>query len=244
PARSPRTVSAPMSASLAAARRSPPSSPPPAPRSCSTGRCGWSRWRSPPPCREPGRTGARSRAVPGRAAPGATTGAGDRLSREAVAPEAVALPRACCLSLLRSKAPMAETRLPRPVVLCILDGWGVSDRREDNAIAQARTPNWDGFMRDCPHALIDASELHVGLPEGQMGNSEVGHMNIGAGRVVLQDLPRIDAALRSGALESNPRLREFIERLRASGGTCHLMGLMSPGGVHSHQDHIAALARI
>src|SRR5262249_36393915 len=96
----------------------------------------------------------------------------------------------------------------------------------------------------CPHALIDASELHVGLPPGQMGNSEVGHMNIGAGRVVMQDLPRIDAAVKAGDLSRNPRLQGLVAKLKASGGTCHLMGLLSPGGVHSHQDHIAALARI
>jgi 2,3-bisphosphoglycerate-independent phosphoglycerate mutase len=139
---------------------------------------------------------------------------------------------------------MSPAKPPRPVVLCILDGWGHRDDSRQNAIAQAKTPVWDGFMRDCPHALIDASELHVGLPRGQMGNSEVGHMNIGAGRVVMQDLPRIDAALASGELARNPRLGAFIARLKASGGTCHLMGLLSPGGVHSHQRHVAALARI
>jgi 2,3-bisphosphoglycerate-independent phosphoglycerate mutase len=99
-------------------------------------------------------------------------------------------------------------------------------------------------MRDCPHGLIDASELHVGLPQGQMGNSEVGHMNIGAGRVVMQDLPRIDTAVAQGEIKANPAMTGFIAKLKASGGTCHLMGLMSPGGVHSHQHHIAALARI
>ena len=93
-------------------------------------------------------------------------------------------------------------------------------------------------MRDCPHGLIDASELHVGLPPGQMGNSEVGHMNIGAGRVVMQDLPRIDPAIAHGELKANPALTAFIGKLKASGGTCHLMGLLSPGGVHSHQDHM------
>ncbi|HEY7687427.1 MAG TPA: 2,3-bisphosphoglycerate-independent phosphoglycerate mutase, partial [Dongiaceae bacterium] len=108
----------------------------------------------------------------------------------------------------------------------------------------AHTPVWDGFMRDCPHGRIDASELHVGLPEGQMGNSEVGHMNIGAGRVVMHDLPRIDAAVAQGEIKANPAMTAFIAKLKASGGVCHLMGLMSPGGVHSHQDHIAALARI
>src|SRR5262249_29910196 len=85
---------------------------------------------------------------------------------------------------------------------------------------------------------------HVGLPSGQMGNSEVGHMNIGAGRVVMQDLPRIDKAITSGELARNPRLLDFIAKLQASRGTCHLMGLMSPGGVHSHQAHIATLAKI
>jgi 2,3-bisphosphoglycerate-independent phosphoglycerate mutase len=139
---------------------------------------------------------------------------------------------------------MTRQKRPRPVVLCILDGWGESSSDDHNAIQLANTPVWDGFMRDCPHASIDASELHVGLPEGQMGNSEVGHMNIGAGRVVMQDLPRIDTALASGELARNPRLLVFVDKLRASGGTCHLLGLMSPGGVHSHQNHIAALARI
>jgi 2,3-bisphosphoglycerate-independent phosphoglycerate mutase len=139
---------------------------------------------------------------------------------------------------------MPRNNRPRPVVLCILDGWGESASSDHNAIRLADTPAWDGFMRDCPHALIDASELHVGLPAGQMGNSEVGHMNIGAGRVVMQDLPRIDAAVKADDLARNPRLRDFVAKLKVSGGTCHLMGLLSPGGVHSHQDHIAALARI
>ena len=99
-------------------------------------------------------------------------------------------------------------------------------------------------MARSPHALLQASELFVGLPKGQMGNSEVGHMNLGAGRVVLQDLPRIDHAIADGNLAKNPNLVEFIAALKASGGTAHLMGLMSPGGVHSHQDHMAALARV
>ena len=130
----------------------------------------------------------------------------------------------------------------RPVVLCILDGWGHRESCEDNAICQARTPVLDGLMARCPHALIDASELSVGLPSGQMGNSEVGHMNLGAGRVVLQDLPRIDQAIAEGALASNPVLQELTAALKATGGTAHIMGLLSPGGVHSHQDHMAALA--
>ena len=137
-----------------------------------------------------------------------------------------------------------SAKRPRPVILCILDGWGERHDQDHNAIQLAHTPVWDGFMRDCPHGLIDASELHVGLPQGQMGNSEVGHMNIGAGRVVMQDLPRIDTAVARGEIKTNPAMTAFIGKRKASGGTCHLMGLMSPGGVHSHQDHIAALARI
>jgi 2,3-bisphosphoglycerate-independent phosphoglycerate mutase len=133
---------------------------------------------------------------------------------------------------------------PKPVVLCILDGWGHAAPGACNAVSLAKAPTWRRWMAETPHALIDASELHVGLPEGQMGNSEVGHMNIGAGRVVMQDLPRIDAAVRSGTLARIPALTDFIARLKASGGRSHLMGLLSPGGVHSHQAHLAALARI
>lgn len=133
---------------------------------------------------------------------------------------------------------------PKPVILCILDGWGHREERADNAVDQAQTPNWHALTRDCPHSLIDASELHVGLPHGQMGNSEVGHMNLGAGRVVMQELPRIDQAIAKGELAHNPALTNFIAKLKTSGGTCHLMGLLSPGGVHSHQNHIIALAKI
>jgi len=139
---------------------------------------------------------------------------------------------------------MGESPKLRPVVLCILDGWGERDETDDNAIAAAATPVWDRLKATCPHARLDASGGEVGLPAGQMGNSEVGHMNIGAGRVVMQDLPRIDAAVADGSLATLPGLRDFIGALTKSGGTAHLMGLMSPGGVHSHQDHIAALANI
>lgn len=134
----------------------------------------------------------------------------------------------------------ASTR-PRPTVLCILDGWGDREDADNNAIAQADTPVWDRLVRQGPKAQLDASEGFVGLPSGQMGNSEVGHMNLGAGRVVLQDLPRIDKAIEDGSLEANPALARFIAALKKSGGTAHIMGLMSPGGVHAHQDHIAAL---
>lgn len=132
---------------------------------------------------------------------------------------------------------------PRPAVLCVLDGWGHREARDNNAIALADTPTWDRFMATCPHALLDASAQEVGLPEGQMGNSEVGHMNLGAGRIVMQDLPRIDAAIADGSLQENTALKAFIATLRNSGGRAHLMGLLSPGGVHSHQKHLVVLAR-
>ncbi|MBW7852550.1 MAG: 2,3-bisphosphoglycerate-independent phosphoglycerate mutase [Rhodospirillales bacterium] len=138
--------------------------------------------------------------------------------------------------------PLGASR-PRPVILCVLDGWGRRAEREDNAIALADTPVWDRMLRDYPHAMVETSGLAVGLPEGQMGNSEVGHMNLGAGRVVMQDLPRIDAAIADGSLARNPALLAAISAVKQSGGACHLMGLLSPGGVHSHQDQMVALAR-
>ncbi len=133
---------------------------------------------------------------------------------------------------------------PRPVVLCILDGFGWREARDNNAVAQAHKPNFDALWASCPHGFLDASEEHVGLPAGQMGNSEVGHMNLGAGRVVFQDLPMIDRAIARGELAQNTELLAFIAKLKQSGGTCHLLGLTSPGGVHAHQNHILALARI
>ena len=129
----------------------------------------------------------------------------------------------------------------RPVMLVVLDGWGWREERADNAVAQAKTPTFDKLWAR-PHAFLDTSGRDVGLPNGQMGNSEVGHLNIGAGRVVMQDLPRISEAIESGGLARIPELLEFIEKLRASKGACHLLGLISPGGVHSHQDHAAAVA--
>ncbi len=139
--------------------------------------------------------------------------------------------------------PSADRR-PRPAVLCILDGWGHRVERENNAFLLARTPNLDRLFAAEPHALLDTSGKAVGLPDGQMGNSEVGHMNLGGGRVLVQDLPRIDVAIENGSLASNPLLRDGIARVKASGGAFHVMGLLSPGGVHSHQDHLVALARI
>lgn len=137
-----------------------------------------------------------------------------------------------------------KTTIKKPVVLCILDGWGHSDDVENNAIKQANTPTYDRLWNTCSRAALATSGLAVGLPDGQMGNSEVGHMNLGGGRVILQDLPRIDAAIKDGSLASNPVLQTFIDKLKQSGGAAHMMGLLSPGGVHSHQGHIAALANI
>jgi 2,3-bisphosphoglycerate-independent phosphoglycerate mutase len=129
----------------------------------------------------------------------------------------------------------------RPVVLCILDGWGLRAEREANAVALADTPVFDRLIATCPHATLVTSGEDVGLPEGQMGNSEVGHLNIGAGRVVWMDLPRIDHEIATGAFFGNPALVAFAERLKASGGVAHVMGLLSPGGVHAHQRHVAAV---
>src|SRR5271167_3723284 len=131
-----------------------------------------------------------------------------------------------------------------PLVLCILDGWGERVDTRDNAIESAHLPVWHRLMARWPHARLEASEHYVGLPDGQMGNSEVGHTNLGAGRLVMQDLPRIDVAIASGELARTPALRDFIGKLKESRGTAHLMGLLSPGGVHSHQHQIASLARI
>jgi len=133
---------------------------------------------------------------------------------------------------------------PKPVVLCILDGWGLSDAREANAPALADTPNFDHLMASCPHATLVTHGLDVGLPEGQMGNSEVGHMNIGAGRVVETGLRRIDKAIETGSFATLPGMSRLVEKLRQSGGTAHLLGVVSDGGVHSHIAHMIAAARV
>ena len=134
--------------------------------------------------------------------------------------------------------------MARPVVLCILDGWGERADSAANAVALANTPNFDRIKASCPFSTLAAHGPAVGLPEGQMGNSEVGHTNIGAGRVVWMDLPRIDNAIEDGSFAANPQLGAFIAALQASGGTAHLAGLASPGGVHAHQRHIAATAQV
>jgi 2,3-bisphosphoglycerate-independent phosphoglycerate mutase len=132
----------------------------------------------------------------------------------------------------------------KTILLCILDGWGCAAPAADNAIDLAHTPHWDALLARAPHSRLATSGLAVGLPEGQMGNSEVGHMNIGCGRVVMQDLPRIDAAIADGSIESSVALQGLIAYLQKTGGACHLMGLLSDGGVHAHQSHLFALAAI
>lgn len=132
---------------------------------------------------------------------------------------------------------------PKPVVLCILDGWGWRAAREANAVALAETPNWDSLLARQAPAMLACSGPDVGLPAGQMGNSEVGHTNIGAGRVVWMDLPRIDRAVADGSFARNPALLAFAAKVKAAGGRAHLLGLASPGGVHAHQRHIAAAAK-
>ncbi|HEY4265822.1 MAG TPA: 2,3-bisphosphoglycerate-independent phosphoglycerate mutase [Micropepsaceae bacterium] len=142
-----------------------------------------------------------------------------------------------------SSSPPGNNR-QRPAVLCVLDGWGWRPNGADNAIALARPANFERMMRECPYALLATSGRAVGLPEGQMGNSEVGHTNIGAGRLVMQDLVRIQDAVADGSLAKRPDLQALIDAAKRATATVHLMGLMSPGGVHSHQDHMAALTRI
>src|SRR5574340_379180 len=128
-----------------------------------------------------------------------------------------------------------------PVLLLILDGFGYREETDFNAILAARKPNWDALWRDYPHTLIDASEKHVGLPSGQMGNSEVGHLNIGAGRVVYQDLSRVDVAIEDGSFYTNPALSAAVAQAKQNDSTLHVLGLLSTGGVHSHESHILAM---
>ncbi len=128
-----------------------------------------------------------------------------------------------------------------PVLLLILDGFGYREDADFNAILAARKPNWDGLWHDYPHTLIEASEKHVGLPSGQMGNSEVGHLNIGAGRTVYQDLSRVDVAIEDGSFYTNPALSRAVALAKQNNSTLHIMGLLSPGGVHSHESHIYAM---
>src|SRR6202789_2767705 len=134
--------------------------------------------------------------------------------------------------------------MPKPIVLTILDGWGYRPETHGNAIAQARKPIYDKLLRDYPSTLLRASEQFVGLPDGQMGNSEVGHLNLGAGRIVRMDMTRIDTAILDGSLYTDPTLTRAYELAAQKGRALHLIGLLSDGGVHSHQRHLDALIRM
>ncbi len=134
--------------------------------------------------------------------------------------------------------------MKQPLLLMILDGWGINPDADHNAVAQATTPNLDRLLAEYPHVQIRTSGMAVGLPDGQMGNSEVGHLNIGAGRVVYQDLTRIGKAIDDGDFFSNPVLLECIAKTKAAGGRLHLAGLLSDGGVHSHNSHLSALLEL
>jgi 2,3-bisphosphoglycerate-independent phosphoglycerate mutase len=132
----------------------------------------------------------------------------------------------------------------KTTVLVILDGWGHREETQDNAIANGDTPVWDRLWRESPHTLVSGSGLDVGLPAGQMGNSEVGHMSLGSGRVIYQNITRIDQAITDGTFEQNPVFTGAIDKAIAAGGAVHLFGLLSPGGVHSHEDQIFAAVKM
>src|ERR1700690_4290667 len=137
---------------------------------------------------------------------------------------------------------MAMAKRPKPIVLTVLDGWGYSPAIEGNAIALARKPTYDSLLKQYPNTLIQTSGPAVGLPDGQMGNSEVGHLNIGAGRIVQMDITRVDQLIASGEFFRQPLLLEAMERAR--GRQLHLIGLVSDGGVHSHIEHLFQLLRM
>jgi 2,3-bisphosphoglycerate-independent phosphoglycerate mutase len=134
--------------------------------------------------------------------------------------------------------------MPKPIILTILDGWGYRAETHGNAIAQARKPTYDALLRDYPNTLLKASEHFVGLPDGQMGNSEVGHLNLGAGRIVRMDMTRIDTAIMDGTFYTDPTLLRACELALQKGRSLHLIGLVSDGGVHSHSRHLYALLRL
>ena len=139
---------------------------------------------------------------------------------------------------------MSSDTRRKPLLLMILDGWGYREETEYNAIRLGNTPCWDEMWRTDPHVLIETSGEYVGLLDGQMGNSEVGHMNIGAGRVVFQDFTRIAQAIRDGSFQNNPALCNAIDAAKAGNNTVHVMGLLSPGGVHSHDDQFIETVRL
>ena len=139
---------------------------------------------------------------------------------------------------------MNTTKRPRPFVLIVMDGWGINPRKEGNAIALARTPNIDRLAREWPYTAVKTSGAAVGLPEGQMGNSEVGHQNIGAGKRVLQDYTRVSESIRDGSFFSNPALLKAIEHVKKNSSQLHICGLLGNGGVHAHESHLEALLRL
>ncbi|MDH3359802.1 MAG: 2,3-bisphosphoglycerate-independent phosphoglycerate mutase, partial [Desulfobulbaceae bacterium] len=132
----------------------------------------------------------------------------------------------------------------RPLLLAILDGWGAGVNSATNAVYIAKTPNMDRWQQSCPATTLVAHNGAVGLPEGQMGNSEVGHLNIGAGRVVYQDYTRINRAIETGEFKTNQVLNDAIDQIRKTDSALHLLGLVSDGGVHSHLDHLVALINL
>src|ERR1051326_4786051 len=136
------------------------------------------------------------------------------------------------------------TKRPKPIVLTVLDGWGYRPETKGNAIALARKPTYDSLLKNFPNTLIQTSGPAVGLPEGQMGNSEVGHLNIGAGRIVHMDITRLDLMIQNGEFFSDPTLLAAMKHARSGGRRLHLFGLLSDGGVHSHQNHLYALLRM
>lgn len=133
--------------------------------------------------------------------------------------------------------------MKKTTLLCILDGWGHRLETDYNAIAAAKTPNWDSLTASYPKTLLKTSGRHVGLPDGQMGNSEVGHMNIGCGRVVLQLLPKINHAVKKDLISEEKEFIAFVDKLKRSGGVCHLLGMISDGGVHGHIEHVIYMAK-
>ena len=132
----------------------------------------------------------------------------------------------------------------KPVVLMILDGYGLNEKTEANAVAQGKTPVMDKLMKECPFVRGNASGMAVGLPDGQMGNSEVGHLNMGAGRIVYQELTRITKEIQDGTFFENPALLKAVENCKANNSALHLMGLLSDGGVHSHNTHLYGLLEL
>ncbi|MEI7816095.1 MAG: 2,3-bisphosphoglycerate-independent phosphoglycerate mutase [Desulfuromonadales bacterium] len=134
--------------------------------------------------------------------------------------------------------------MKKPLVLMIIDGWGINSNPSHNAVALAKTPNLTKYLNDYPHTAIRTSGMAVGLPDGQMGNSEVGHLNLGAGRVVYQELTRVTKSILDGDFFTNPTLLDCIAKVKASGGRLHLSGLLSDGGVHSHNTHLYALLEL